>query len=74
MTALGNTGIEQDDTLIERVDKLVQHGKRPLVWGHPLLSVTPSSVAIHELAIRIETLEAALREIAIEVQRLIDDA
>ena len=52
------------DTLIERVDRIVQAGKEPL------LSTTPSSVAIRELAARNEALEHAVREIALEVQKL----
>ncbi len=55
-------------TLIERVDKLVQASKEPL------LSTTPTSVAISELALRIEALEKAVREIALEVQRASGDA
>jgi hypothetical protein len=57
------------DTLMERVNKLVQPG-RPLGWGDPLLSATPTAVAIHELAARTEALENAVREIALEVQKL----
>ena len=57
------------ETLMERVDKLVQPGKPP-EWGHPLLSTTPTSLAIRELAVRVEALENAMREIAIEVQKL----
>jgi predicted sugar kinase len=56
------------DTLIERVDKLVQASKEPL------LSTTPTSVAISELGLRIEALEKAVREIALEVQRTSGDA
>ena len=52
------------DTLIERVDELVQAGKRPL------LSTTPTTVAVRELAARTEALENAMREIAVEVQKL----
>jgi len=55
-------------TLIERVDKLVQASKEPL------LSTTPTSVAISELALRIEALEKAVREIALEVQSASGDA
>jgi hypothetical protein len=51
------------DTLIERVDKLVR-GKEPL------LSTTPTSVAVRELGFRTEALENAVREIALEVQKL----
>jgi hypothetical protein len=52
------------DTLIDRVDKLVQASKAPL------LSTTPISVAVRELATRTEALENAMREIALEVQKL----
>ena len=52
------------DTLIERVDKLVQAGKGPL------LTTTPTTFAIGELAARIEALDNALREIALEVEKL----
>ena len=51
------------DTLVERVDRLVQAGKEPL------LSTTPTSVAIRELAARSDALERAVREIALEVQK-----
>ena len=52
------------DTLVERVSKLVEGGKEPL------LSTTPTSVAIRELVARNEALENAVREIALEVQKL----
>jgi hypothetical protein len=52
------------DTLTERVDKLVQ------AHNEPLLSTTPKTIAIAELASRVEALEAAVREIALEVQKL----
>jgi hypothetical protein len=58
------------DTLTERVDKLVQAGKTPLEWGSPLLSVTPPGIAVQQLAEQVEALERAVREIALEVQRL----
>jgi hypothetical protein len=58
------------NTLIERVDRLVQPSKPPLEWGSPLLSTTPTSVAIRELAERTEALANAVREIALEVQKL----
>jgi len=58
------------DTLIERVDRLVRASKVPLKWGSPRLSVTPSSVAIPQLAAQVEALESAVREIALEVQKL----
>jgi uncharacterized protein YaiL (DUF2058 family) len=52
------------DTLLERVDKLVQAGRQPI------LSTTPLSTAVGELAARTEALEKAMREIALEVQKL----
>ena len=58
------------DTLTERVDRLIQARKVPLEWGSPHLSVTPKSVAIPQLAAEIAALEDALREIALEVERL----
>jgi len=58
------------DTLMERVDKLVQASKPPPEWGSPLLSTTPTSVAVQELAAQVVALEKALREIALEVQKL----
>lgn len=62
------------NTLVKRVDELVhQPSERPLVWGNPLLSTTPTSMAIHDLALRIEALEEAVLEIALEAQRRLDD-
>jgi hypothetical protein len=58
------------DTLIERVDKLIQASKTRLEWGSPRLSVTPTTLAIRELAAETAALESAVREIALEVQRL----
>jgi hypothetical protein len=58
------------DTLVERVDKLVHASKSPPEWGSPHLSVTPTSIAIRELAAEVEALENAVREIALEVQKL----
>ena len=58
------------DTLLERVDRLVQATKAPREWGSPHLSTTPTSVAIRELAAEIEALQSAVREIALEVQKL----
>jgi hypothetical protein len=51
------------DTLLERVDKLVQANKQPL------LSTTPTTNAIGELVARTEALEKAVREIALEVHK-----
>ena len=52
------------DTLIKRVDTLVRAGKEPI------LSTTPTTVAVGELIARTEALEKAVREIALEVQKL----
>jgi hypothetical protein len=52
------------DTLVERIDKLVEANKRTL------LSTAPLSDAVGELALRIEALESAVQEIALEVQKL----
>ena len=52
------------DSLIERVDKLVEASKQPR------LSTTSTTVAIGELAARTEALESAMREIALEVPKL----
>jgi len=57
-------------TLLERVDKLVRAAKTTGEWGDPRLSVTPTSVAIPQLVAQIEALESAVREIAVEVQKL----
>jgi hypothetical protein len=52
------------DSLIERVDTRVKASKRPL------LSTTPDSVAVRELAAQVNALENAVRQIALEVQKL----
>ena len=54
------------ETLIERVDKLIESQK----GDRPILSTTATSAAIGELAARNEGLEKAIREIAVEVQKL----
>jgi predicted sugar kinase len=54
------------DTLLVRVDRLIE--ARTDHW--PLLSTTTTSEAIGELAARVDGLENAVREIALEVQRL----
>lgn len=51
------------DSLLERVDELVQANKQPL------LSTTSTTDAIRELAARTEALEKAVREIALEFRR-----
>jgi hypothetical protein len=63
----------RQSTLIERVDASLHTGDVPHEWGHPLLSTTPKSVAIQALALQIEGVENAVREIARDVQMLILD-
>jgi len=55
---------------MERVEKLVRPSKPPPEWGSPLQSTTPTSIAIQELAAQTEALANAVREIALEVQKL----
>jgi hypothetical protein len=62
--------VDKSDNLIERVDALIQTGKEPVEWGSPQLSTTPASLAVRELAAQVEALESAVREIALEVQKL----
>ena len=57
-----------DETLYARVDELISSHK-----GDALRSTTGSSFAISELAARNEGLEKAIREIALEVQRLAEE-
>jgi len=57
-------------TLKERVENLVHARNAPPEWGNPLLSTTPTSLAVRDLAVRTEALEKAVREIALEVQKL----
>ena len=58
------------DTLMERVEKLVPPKKPPHEWGSPVLWTTPTPLAIQDLALRLEALENAVREIALEVHNL----
>ncbi len=60
------------ETLMDRLNRLVQPVDRPLEWGNPLCSATPQPLAIQDLAARTGALEAAVREIAYEVQILQD--
>lgn len=63
------------DTLIERVDELVhQPSDEPPLWGSPLVSTTPISISVRDLGARIAALEEAVRQIAVEVQKLVDNA
>ena len=73
MEDLTKTLIERVDkthTLVERVEKLVGASKPSTGWGNPRLSTTPTSLAVECLAAQIEALENAMREIALEVQKL----
>jgi hypothetical protein len=60
------------DTLVERADGLTERDRTAVVWGNPLLSTTPSSIAIRDLAERVGALEDLVRELEREVQRLVD--
>jgi hypothetical protein len=64
--------IHRTDVLVARVDKLVEAGKSPAGWGDPAHSTTPTSIAIHQLSRQIQALQDAVREIALEVQKLSD--
>jgi hypothetical protein len=57
---------------MRRVDTLIPARRPPREWGNPLLSTTPTPIAIEDLALRVEALEKAAREITLEVQRLSD--
>ena len=61
--------IEKTGTLIERIDKLLEASEAPREWGSPHLSITPTSLAIGELTAQVAALQAAVREIALEVQK-----
>jgi len=66
--------IAESRTIAERVHHLVHPGgKRPRVWGDPLVSTTPTSMAIQDLAERMEVLEEAVREIALRLERVEND-
>lgn len=52
------------NTLIERVDSLLESDRQPL------LATSPTLVWIHELAVRHASLEKAVREIALELHKL----
>jgi hypothetical protein len=56
-------------TLVERVQALVKPDEA-IQWGHPLLSTTPTSMAINHLAIHQAATEKALLELTLEVQRM----
>ena len=56
-------------TLVERVQALVKTDE-PVQWGHPLLSTTPTSLAINHLAMHQAATEKALLEVALAVERM----
>jgi len=58
------------NTLLERVEELIHPHKASPAWGSPHLSVTPLSVAVPQLAAEVAALQAAVREMALEIQRL----
>ena len=55
-----------EETLCGRVDELIRSHR----GSQPLLSTTATQVAIGELIARTEGLEKAIREIALEVEKL----
>ena len=59
-----------ETTLIERVDTLIQASRTRPGWGSPRLSVTPTAMRIDTLAAECAALEEAMREIALEVEKL----
>jgi len=60
-----DTGSGMGATLSQRVDELLRSYE-----DSPLLSTTGTQAAIAELAARTRGLERAMREIAVELQRL----
>ncbi|MGZ4289201.1 MAG: hypothetical protein ACXVQQ_03900 [Gaiellaceae bacterium] len=60
-----------EGTLAERVEALIQlHHPADATWGSPHAATTPLSLAVHNLAAEVAALENAVREIALEVERL----
>ena len=57
-TGQSGTVMAFDDTLVEKVERLVDASGRPLRW------TSSTTVVIAQLVERIESLEAAVREIA----------
>jgi hypothetical protein len=57
------------DALMQRVDRLA-HPEKTLEWGDPLLTSTPASIAIHQLAVRTQALTVAVRDLALELETL----
>ena len=57
-------------TLLDRVNRLLPAADAQREWGNASLSTTPTSLAVQDLAGRVEALENAVRELAREVERL----
>ena len=57
------------DTLLDRVKRLLPDKDAQPEWGNPMLSTTPSRLALHNLAMRVEALEEAVRQLASEVEQ-----
>jgi len=57
-------------TLMERVTKLLPDDEAKPQWGSASLSTTPISLAVPDLAARVSALENAVRELALEVEKL----
>jgi hypothetical protein len=61
-------------TLMNRVSRLLPATDARPEWGSASLSTTPTSLAVQDLAARVEALENAVREIAREVQQVATQA
>lgn len=62
--------VADTETLMARVTELVPPRTAPPQWGNALMPSTPMPLAIRDLALRTQALEKAVREIALEVQKL----
>jgi hypothetical protein len=58
------------DALMDRVSRFLPATDAQPEWGSASLSTTPTSLALRDLAGRVEALENAVLEIAAEVQQL----
>ena len=58
-----------DSSLAEQVHRLLPSHEEPRGWGDPLLSTTPTALAVGNLAVRVEALEWAVRELALQIQK-----
>jgi hypothetical protein len=68
--AVDTVAKQTSDTLTGRVDTLIEAHKVAPEWGSPRVSTTPVSLAVHQLTEELSALEDAVREIALEVQKL----